>query len=136
MTRDDETARLRKELEAIPREGRLDYLAGLPPERQAPFKRILPREDLRKLNRHIDRLARQRAAPSYEKWIAEARTGRAATPDAMVEALLEVKDRLRPQDATWIDRITDTASAGSFSKRQEQVIRAIYARYFRAANGS
>ena len=35
--------------------------------------------DIKKLNDHLDRLARQRAAPSYEKWIAEARAGR-ATP--------------------------------------------------------
>ena len=48
----------------------------------------------------------------------------------MIEALLEQFDRLRPQDATWIRRIADTASGSGYSKRQEEVIRAIYARYF------
>ncbi|MHC5003460.1 MAG: hypothetical protein ACYTJ0_10085 [Planctomycetota bacterium] len=132
MERNDDAdrARLLKELQAVPKAERLDYLAGLPPERRAEFKRILPREDIRKLTSHMDRLVRQRSAPSYETWIADARAGRASSADAMVEVLREALDRLRPQDATWIRRITDTSPGGSYSKRQEEVIRAIYARYF------
>ncbi len=53
----------------------------------------------------------------------------------MVEVLRERADRLRPQDALWLDRITTTASAGSYSKRQEAVIRGIYERYFGAQCG-
>jgi len=114
----------------VPREKRLDYLADLPPDRQTLFKRILPREDIKKLNDHINRLTRKRATPTYETWLADARAGRASSPDAMIEVLRENAARLRPQDSTWITRITDTASAGAFSRRQEEVIRAIYARYF------
>jgi Mg/Co/Ni transporter MgtE len=127
---DHENAALRQELEAIPREDRLDYLAKLPPDRQARFKRILPKEDLAKLNQHIDRLVRKQRTPTLESWLADARAGRASTPEAMVEVLREVSDRLRPQDAAWIQRIDATASAGGFSKRQRDVIHAIYARYF------
>ncbi|MHC4993064.1 MAG: hypothetical protein ACYTGC_18990 [Planctomycetota bacterium] len=132
---DVERARLSKELEAIPRSERLDFLANLPPDRRARFKRILPREDIKKLNDHLDRLVRKRATPTAETWLAEARAGRASSPDAMVEVLQEQLERLRPQDATWIRRISDTASGGAYSKRQEEVIRAIYARYF-GAQGS
>lgn len=130
---DDERARLLEELQAIPKGERLEYLAGLPTDRRAQFKRILPREDIKKLNDHVDRQLRRRSLPTYESWIADARAGRATTPDAMVDVLLEQPDRLRPQDLTWIRRITETASAGSYSKRQEAVIRAIYARYFPTA---
>lgn len=129
----DEDDALRKELEAVPREDRLDFLAGLPRERQVRFKRILPPGDITKLIEHIDRQVARRAKPSYETWLAEARAGRAANPDAMIEALREIAAKLRPQDAMWISRIADTASAGSYSSRQEQVIRSIYARYFRPA---
>jgi hypothetical protein len=128
--RDHERTRLLEELQAVPRGQRIEYLAGLPPERRTAFKRILPRDDIRKLNDHIDRLRRRRAIPTHESWLADARAGRAASPDAMVEVLREKLDQLRPQDALWIKRITDTASAGSYSKRQEEVIRGIYARYF------
>jgi len=127
---------LRRELEAIAPAERLDYLASLPPDRLALFKRLLSRDEVRKLNQHIDRVTRRRAKPSYESWLAEARAGRASSPDAMVEALKERADRLRPSDALWIDRITTTASAGSYSKRQEAVIRGIYERYFGAQCGS
>lgn len=133
---DKERERLRRELEAVPKSERLDYLAGLPAERRLSFKRILPREDIKKLNSHMDRLTRRRATPSYETWIAEARAGRASSPDAMVEVLGEQLDRLRPQDSTWIRRITDTSSGGAYSKRQEEVIRAIYTRYFGSQCGS
>ena len=132
---DDELALLRKELEAVPKPDRLDFLASLPPDRQVRFKRILAREDIKKLNSHMDRLVRQRSAPSYEKWIAQARAGCATSPDAMVEVLQEQAERLRPQDSIWISRITETASAGAYSKRQEQVIRAIYSRYFGSQSG-
>ena len=57
---DDERARLLEELQAIPKSDRLEYLASLPPDRRATFKRVLPREDIKKLNSHIDRLVRQR----------------------------------------------------------------------------
>ena len=121
---------LRRELESIPPGERLDYLANLPPERQNAFKRILPRADLQKLNLHIDRLARQRRKPTLESWLADARDGRASTPEAMIEVLREVSDRLRPKDLEWIQRIETTAAAGGLSKRQQDVIRSIYARYF------
>ena len=126
----NDLARLREELQAVPKPQRLDFLADLPPARQAVFKRILSREDIRKLNEHLDRRVRTRARPSYEVWIAEARAGRATTPDAMIEVLSESTDRMRPEDAAWIKRITLTASGRSFTKRQEQVIRGIYARYY------
>ena len=73
---------------------------------------------------------RQAKRPSVESWLADARAGHAATPEAMVEVLREVLDRLRPQDKQWIERIDRTAAAGSFSKRQREVIGAIYAKYF------
>jgi hypothetical protein len=126
----DQTAALRKELEAVPKPERLDYLANLPRDRQASFKRILSPEELKKLNEHIDRLVRQRSKPTYETWIAEARAGRASSTDAMIEVLREENHRLRPQDALWISRISETASAGSYSRRQQEVIGAIYDRYF------
>ncbi|MBT8485123.1 MAG: hypothetical protein KJO43_06055 [Phycisphaerae bacterium] len=127
---DDEAARLRRELEAVTPSERLDYLAALPPERQNRFKRILSRDEIKKLNDHIDRLLRQRAKPTYESWIADARAGRASSPDAMIEALRENASRLRPRDAQWIERISETAGGRSFSKKQEAVIRGIYERYF------
>jgi hypothetical protein len=123
-------AALRRELEAIPRAERLDWLAGLPRQRQTAFKRILPRDDLARLNRRIDDLERQRRIPTVESWLADARAGRANSPDAMIEVLKEVAGRLRPQDAQWIGRIETTASAGGYSKRQRAVIEGIYARYF------
>ena len=120
----------------MPREERLDYLAALPADRQAKFRRILPREDVKKLNNHIDRMLRRRAAPSREQWLADARAGKASSPDAMVEVLLELGEKLRPQDASWISRITATASAGAYSRRQQDVIRGIYTRYFDPRRGS
>jgi hypothetical protein len=48
----------------------------------------------------------------------------------MVEALREVLEKIRPQDAAWIRRIEETASAGGYSKRQAAVIEGIYRRYF------
>ena len=110
MSMDDDAA-LRAELEAIARKDRLTYLAGLPAERQMLFRRILPMEDIRKLNQRVDLLERERRKPTLESWLADARAGRAATPEAMVEVLKELADRLRPQDADWIRRIDETASA-------------------------
>ena len=127
---------LRRELEAIPRPERLAYLAGLPSDRLVAFKRLLSRDEVRKLNQHIDRETRRRAKPTYESWLAEARAGRASSPDAMVEVLRECADRIRPRDALWLDRITTTASAGSYSKKQAAVIRGIYERYFGAHGAS
>lgn len=126
---------LLRELEGVPREERLAYLAGLPPERQAAFRRIMPRADVEKLNEFIDRTRRQEARPTYDKWIAEARAGRARSPDAMIEVLREVSDRLRPQDALWVSRISDSTTGRSFSKKEAGVIQGIYARYFRAERG-
>jgi hypothetical protein len=130
MSTSDDPNALRRELAAIPPDERLDYLAGLPADRQVAFKRILPRADLAKLNAHLDRLARLRRKPTLESWLADARDGRASTPEAMIEVLREMGDKLRPKDAEWIRRIETTASAGGFSKKQQEVIRAIYARYF------
>ena len=127
---DDERAVLRRRLEAVPPGERLDYLAGLPREELTRFKRILLPEDLKKLMRHIDLLVRQRRTPTVESWLADARAGRAATPEAMVAVLREIVARMRPQDADWIRRMDETAAAGGFSKRQREVIGAIYARYF------
>jgi hypothetical protein len=128
--------KLRAELEEIPRAERLDYLAALPADRLAAFKRVLSPGEVRKLNQHIDRATRRRAEPTYESWLAEARAGRATSPDAMVEVLRERAERLRPQDALWIDRIATTASAGSYSKKQAAVIRGIYERYFGGGGAS
>lgn len=123
--------RLRQKLQSIPAPERLDFLADLPAAEQVQYKRILGPDDVKKLNAHIDRRRRDAKKVTVESWLAEARAGRATTPDAMVEVLREVFDRLRPQDADWIRRIDATASAGSFSKRQREVISGIYARYFR-----
>ena len=128
--RSDQDAALRKELEAVPTGKRLDYLAALSPERLREFKRILPQDDVKTLNRHVDLLAAKRKKPTLDSWLADARAGKAATPEAMVEVLREVFDKLRPQDVEWIKRIDATAAAGSFSKRQQAVIRGIYERYF------
>lgn len=125
-----ENAALRERLAAIPKNERLDFLANLPREELVRFKRILPKEDLRKLTDHIDRLLRASRKPTLESWLAEARAGRASTPEAMVEVLREAAHRLRPQDAIWLRRIDETAAAGGFSRRQQQVIRGIYERYF------
>lgn len=126
----DDPARLRAELEAIPKSQRMTYLADLPPARQAAFKRLLSPADIKKLNAHIDGRLKQAATPTHAKWIAEARAGRATSPDAMIEVLRENAARLRPQDAQWIDRIVAGAAGRSFSAKQEGVIRAIYARYY------
>ncbi len=127
---DPDEAALRERLAAIPRAARLDFLANLPRDEQVRYRRILPPEDVRKLTEHVDRLVRARRRPTLESWLAEARAGRATTPEAMVEVLREAFDSLRPQDAAWIRRMDETASASGFSKRQQQVIRAIYERYF------
>ena len=121
---------LRSELEAIPREDRLEFLANLPRDRQVAFKRILPPDAIEKLIAHLNRRVQRSKVPSREQWLAEARAGRAASPDAMIEVLLASDTKLRPKDAMWIKRIADTAAAGAFSRKQEEVIRSIYARYF------
>ena len=84
---DDEQAALRQTLEAVAPAKRLDYLAGLPREELARYKRILPPDDLKKLMQHIDLLVRRKRAPTVESWLADARAGQAATPEAMVEVL-------------------------------------------------
>ena len=124
------------ELTAVPKHERLRYLAALPEARLRAFKQIMPPADIKKLNDHIDRALKKAAEPSYEKWIAEARAGRASTPDAMIEALREIEGKLKPQDALWVSRITDTASAGGFSRKQTAVITGIYARYFAPDRGA
>ena len=130
----DDKAALRRALEAVPPGERLDFLAGLPREELMRYKRILPPDDLKKVNQHSDLLVRRQRTPTVESWLADARAGRAATPEAMVEVLREVLDRLRPQDADWVRRIDETAAAGGFSKRQRAVIGAIYTRYFQRAS--
>jgi predicted transcriptional regulator len=127
----DAQAALRRELESIPAAERLDYLADLPRERLAAFRRALTRDELAKLNAHLDRQVARRHAPTLENWLAAARAGNAETPEAMVEVLREILDRLAPPDRTWIDRIEKTSGAVGYSKRQRAVIAGIYAKYFR-----
>lgn len=128
--------RLVADLQAIPREKRMDWLADLPPDRLAEYRRILPRDDLAKLNRHIEGRIRDARRPTLESWKEDARAGRATSVDAMITVLREVRDRLRPTDAQWIDRIEKTAAGRSYSRKQEATIRGIYARYFRESGAS
>ena len=55
----------------------------------------------------------------------------------MVEVLLENRDRLRPNDREWIEKI-DATAAGlvgiAFTPRQSKVIREIYFRYYAGAS--
>ncbi|MEM7210318.1 MAG: hypothetical protein AAF479_00280 [Pseudomonadota bacterium] len=129
-TSDRELAALREELESVPKNERLDYLANLPREQLERYRRLLPPTDRKKLNEHMDRLMKKRDTPTYESWLAEAVAGRASTTDAKMEALRVHVERLRPQDATWVRRIDETASAGGFTPKQAAVIEGIYARYF------
>ncbi|MCA9296250.1 MAG: hypothetical protein KC983_07020 [Phycisphaerales bacterium] len=130
MTARTTSEKLRDELAAIVAGDRLAYLADLPASRLAEFKRIMPPEDIRALNAFIDRRLRERAKPTVASWLAEARAGRTTSVDAMVDVLREVADRLRPQDATWLKRITEDAPGGNYSRRQAETLRSIYARYF------
>lgn len=114
----DPQAALRRELEAVPAAERLDYLAALPRERLVAFKRILSRDDVAKLNAHIDRQVAKRHAPTLENWLAAARAGNAETPEAMVEVLREIIDRLSTADAGWIRRIEETSGAVGYSRKQ------------------
>lgn len=123
-------------LQSIPAEERLDYLADLPRSEFMRFKRVLSPADLAKVNQHIATRKRDAAKPTLESWLADARAGRASTPDAMIAVLREIQDRLRPQDATWIKRIEDTAAAGSYSQKQRAVIAGIYERYFAEGRGT
>jgi hypothetical protein len=132
----DEQARRLAALQAIPKADRLDFLAGLPEAEQAAFKRLMAPADIKKLNDHIDRGLRQRAKPSVENWLAEARAGRATSTDAMVDVLKEIETRLRPQDQLWLRRLTESSPGGLFSKRQANVIRSIYRRYFAPDRGT
>lgn len=128
---DRERERLMAELVAQPKERRLDWLADLPRDRLQQYKRILGREDIRKLNEHIDRRIAASKAPTVESWLAEARAGKATSPDAMIEVLREIAPKLRDTDALWVDRIATTAAGRSFSRKQLATLRGIYARYFR-----
>jgi hypothetical protein len=130
MTARTTSERLRDELAAIPAGERLAYLADLPAHRLAEFKRIMPPPDIRALNAFIDRRLRERAKPTVASWHAEARAGQTKSVDAMVDVLREITDRLRPQDATWLKRITEDSPGGNYSRRQADTLRSIYTRYF------
>ena len=131
MTHLPSETQLRAELEAVPRGERLAWLADLPAARLALFKRLLPAADKKKLNEFIDLRLRERARPSVKSWLADARAGKATSVDAMVDVLREAAERLRPNDRTWLERITTSAPGGNYSRRQCDVIRSLYARYFR-----
>ena len=128
---DRERDALIQELQAIPKPERLDYLARLPEERQRAFKRILPPDDIRKLNDAITRAKTKPKVMTTEAWLAEARAGKATSVDAMIGVLREIEARLRPQDLQWISRIEETAKGRSFSRKQAAVIERMYRRYFR-----
>jgi hypothetical protein len=124
----------KRELEAIAPEARLEFLASQPRERQAMFKRILSPQDREKLSKHLLAKARPAAAPgSHAALMDAARNGMATTHGYMVEALLEVAGKLRPQDLSWIktiDRSSVEFNHVGYSARQGQVICDIYRRYF------
>jgi len=122
---------LRKQLEDLPRTERLPFLAALPRDEQTAFKRLLSPEDRAALNAYIDAKRREAARPTVESWLEEARQGRATSVDAMVDVLTESISRLRETDAVWIRRITADCPGGHYSRRQEEVLRSIYRRYFR-----
>jgi len=127
---------LMDELAAIPRENRMDWLASLPMERQNRFKAMLSREDVAKLNKHIEFRLREARKPDRESWLAEARAGKATSVEAMMEVLSEVEEKLRDGDAAWIRRLREGSPGGAFSRKQDDTIRSIYRRYFDQGAGA
>ncbi|MHC4908566.1 MAG: hypothetical protein ACYTF9_02445, partial [Planctomycetota bacterium] len=112
---------------------RMDFLADLPRDELAKFKRLLPPEDIKKLNRHIDLRVKQAKRPTVESWLADARAGKATTTEAMVEVLGEITYRLHAQDVTWLRRLKDVAAP---SRKQSDVIRRMYRKYFDPNRGA
>lgn len=135
MSGNDARGRLIEELTAVPRASRLAWLADLPEERRAAFRAIMPPDDARKLNQYIAAQAAERKKPSVDSWLAEARAGEATSPDAMIQVLREIADRLRPSDLQWLDRIERTAAGRSWSRKQAATVTGIYRRYFGSATG-
>jgi hypothetical protein len=132
---DAERQRMLEELAAVPRPERLAWLAGLPDDRLSAFRRILAPADQAKLD--ALRLAKARAAkqPTLTSWLEDARAGRATTPDAMIEVLLEIRERLRPNDALWVDRIQRSTAGRGYSRKQAALIKGVYERYYGSATG-
>lgn len=124
-----------EELTAVPKEQRLAWLADLPEERRASFRALMAPEDVRKLNQFIAAQAVERKKPTVDSWLADARAGEATSPDAMIQVLREVADRLRPADLQWLDRMERTAAGRSWSRKQSATITGIYRRYFGSATG-
>ncbi len=135
MPSEAERRRMLEELAAIPRPERLAWMAALPDERRAAYRRILGPEDRRKLDQLMLARAREARRPSLTGWLEEARAGRATSPDAMIEVLLEIRDRLRPNDARWVDRIRRSTAGRGYSRKQAALIKDLYARYYGSPTG-
>ena len=132
---DAERQRMLEELAAVPKPERLAWLSELPDDRLSAFRRILAPADQAKLD--ALRLAKARAAkqPTLTGWLEDARAGRATTPDAMIEVLLEIRERLRPADALWVDRIQRSTAGRGYSRKQAALIKGVYERYYGSATG-
>jgi DNA-binding TFAR19-related protein (PDSD5 family) len=135
MPGEQEKQRMLAELAAIDRPARLAWLADLPAERRDAFRRILPPADREKLDAVVLAKAKQARQPGPNAWLEEARAGRATSPDAMIEVLLEIRGRLRPNDAVWIDRIRQSTAGRGYSRKQAAVLAGIYERYYGSATG-
>ena len=135
MPSEDEKQRMLAELSAIPRPERLAWLAGLPEDRRSSFRRILPAPDQAKLDAMVLAKVREAKRPTLAGWLEEARAGRATTPDAMIEVLAEIRAKLRPNDALWLDRIQRSTAGRGYSRKQAALVKGIYERYYGSATG-
>ena len=134
----DHARKLVAKIKAIENEDeQFNHIYGLSRSDQSELQRVMSPEFRARYHRWVEIKSRKSDVEIREEQLERARQGKAANETDMVEVLLENRDRLRPNDRTWIENI-DATAAGlvgiAFTPRQSQVIREIYARYYAGAS--
>ena len=134
----DHARKLVAKIKAIENEDdQFSHIYGLKRSDQSELQRVMSPEFRARYHRWVEIKSRKSDVEIREEQLERARQGKADNETDMVEVLLENRDRLRPNDRTWIENI-DATAAGlvgiAFTPRQSQAIREIYARYYAGAS--
>ena len=134
----DRARKLVAQIKAIEGEDdQFSHIYGLTRSDQSELQRVMSPEFKARYHRWVEIKSRKSDVEIREAQLEQARQGKAANESDMVEVLLENRDRLRPNDREWIEKI-DATAAGlvgiAFTPRQSQVIREIYFRYYAGAS--